>query len=74
MVPVEGVEGIETKEGDSGLRPKVDYGRCCWCALCIDVCATNSLNMSNEYMWHDSDPDSFRFIPGIDKKKDRIRI
>ena len=29
MVPV---EGIETKDGDSGLRPMVDYGRCCWCA------------------------------------------
>jgi glutamate synthase (NADPH/NADH) small chain len=30
MVPV---EGIKTVEGDSGLRPKIDYGRCCWCGL-----------------------------------------
>jgi len=28
MVPV---EGQETTHSDSGLRPKVDYGRCCWC-------------------------------------------
>ncbi|MBN2789275.1 MAG: FAD-dependent oxidoreductase [Candidatus Delongbacteria bacterium] len=66
MVPV---EGIETKDGDSGLRPMVDYGRCCWCALCVDVCSTNSLTLSNEYTWIDSDPDVFRFIPGYDKKE-----
>ena len=60
MVPV---EGIETKDGDSGLRPKIDYGRCCWCALCVDVCTTGSLTLSNEYTWVDTDPDNFRFIP-----------
>ena len=61
-------EGIVTKPGDSGLRPRIDYGRCCWCALCVDVCMTSSLTMSNEYMWIESDPDAFRFTPGIDKK------
>jgi glutamate synthase (NADPH/NADH) small chain len=39
MVPV---EGIETKSGDSGLRPLIDYGRCCWCGLCVDICTTGS--------------------------------
>jgi len=62
------VKGIETKDGDSGLRPLIDYGRCCWCALCVDICTTTSLNMSNEYTWVDSDPEAFRFIPGVDKK------
>lgn len=65
MVPV---EGIETTDGDSGLRPRIDYGRCCWCALCVDICMTGSLTMSNAYVWTDSDPDSFRFTPGVDKK------
>ncbi len=65
MVPV---EGIETKQGDSGLRPRIDYGRCCWCALCVDVCMTKSLTMSNAYTWVETDPDAFRFIPGVDKK------
>ena len=65
LVPV---EGIDTKDGDSGLRPRVDYGRCCWCALCVDVCTTNSLSLSNEYTWVSEDPEDFRFIPGIDKK------
>jgi glutamate synthase (NADPH/NADH) small chain len=65
MVPV---ESCKTKDGDSGLRPRVDYGRCCWCALCVDVCTTNSLKLSNVYTWVDSNPDNFRFIPGVDKK------
>jgi glutamate synthase (NADPH/NADH) small chain len=64
MVPV---DGIETKEGDSGLRPLVDYGRCCWCALCVDVCSTESLKLSNHYTWVDEDPEAFKFIPGVDK-------
>lgn len=65
MLPV---ESAVTKPGDSGLRPRIDYGRCCWCALCVDVCMTSSLTMSNEYKWVESDPDAFRFTPGVDKK------
>ncbi|MDR3369551.1 FAD-dependent oxidoreductase [Rhodoferax sp.] len=65
MVPV---DGIATKQGDSGLRPRIDYGRCCWCALCVDVCMTGSLTMSNAYTWVETDPDAFRFTPGVDKK------
>ncbi len=65
LVPV---DGVETKDGDSGLRPMIDYGRCCWCALCVDICTTNSLTLSNHFTWIDEDPDSFRFIPGVDKK------
>jgi glutamate synthase (NADPH/NADH) small chain len=61
-------EGIETREGDSGLRPRIDYGRCCWCALCVDVCMTGSLSMSNEYKWIASDPDAFLYTPGVDQK------
>ena len=72
MLPV---EGIDTKEGDSGLRPRIDYGRCCWCALCVDICMTGSLTMSNEYTWVERDPDLFRFTPGVDKKPwDQARL
>jgi glutamate synthase (NADPH) small chain len=65
MMPV---EGIETKDGDSGLRPLIDYGRCCWCALCVDICTTSSLTLSNSFKWSSTDGDDFRFIPGVDKK------
>ena len=61
LVPV---EGQETKDGNSGLRPMIDYGRCCWCALCVDVCPTGSLTMSNEYTWIADEPEEYRFIPG----------
>lgn len=62
------VKGIETKKGNSGLRPVVDYGRCCWCALCVDVCTTSSLTMSKNYQYSNSDADTFRFlIGGVDK-------
>lgn len=59
----------KTEEGNSGLRPRIDYGRCCWCALCVDICPTGSLSMSNSYIWVDEDPDAFRFIPGYDQKE-----
>jgi glutamate synthase (NADPH/NADH) small chain len=65
LVPV---DGVETKDGDSGLRPLVDYGRCCWCALCVDVCTTNSLSMSNHFTWVEEDPEAYRYVPGVDKK------
>jgi len=63
MVPVD-----DPTKGDSGLRPKVDYGRCCWCALCVDVCPSGSLGMSNDYVWADSDPEVFRYTPGVEAK------
>ncbi|MBN1949324.1 MAG: FAD-dependent oxidoreductase [Candidatus Cloacimonetes bacterium] len=66
LVPV---PGIETTLEDSGLRPRIDYGRCCWCALCVDICTTDSLTMSNEYVWIDADADVFRFVPGYDEKE-----
>jgi len=65
MVPV---EGTGVGRGDSGLRPRIDYGRCCWCALCVDVCPTGSLGMSNEYNWISPDPDEFLFVPGVDDR------
>jgi len=65
LVPL---QGRDPKEGDSGLRPRMDYGRCCWCALCVDICPSGSLTMSNEYLWIDSDPDVYRYTPGVDSK------
>ena len=35
------VDGIETRHGDSGLRARIDYGRCCWCALCVGGLSPN---------------------------------
>jgi Pyruvate/2-oxoacid:ferredoxin oxidoreductase delta subunit len=54
-------------------RPRIDYGRCCWCALCVDVCMTKSLTMSNAYTWVESDPDKFRFTPASTRSLGRRR-
>ncbi len=63
MVPVEGIEG---KKGDSGLRPRIDHGRCCWCALCVEVCPTGSLRLTKDYIFVSENPEDFLFLPGVD--------
>ncbi len=62
MVPVK-----DPEKGNTGYRPRIDYGRCCWCALCVDVCPTGSLEMTNEYTWVRESADDFVFIPGVDE-------
>jgi glutamate synthase (NADPH/NADH) small chain len=62
------VEKYQGNRNDSGLRPRFDYGRCCWCALCVDVCTAGSLRLSNEYIWTSREPTDFTFIAGVDEK------
>ncbi len=57
---------IAGEPGDSGLRPRIDYGRCCYCALCVDVCPSGSLNMTSEFMKVTPDPYDFLMTPGKD--------
>jgi len=57
---------IEGKQGDSGLRPRVDNGRCCWCALCVEVCPTGSLSLTKEYSYVTPDANKFLWMPGVD--------
>lgn len=40
----------DTLNGVRNLRPAIDYGRCCWCALCVDLCPTGSISLSREYV------------------------
>ncbi len=43
-LPADPVKGIRDE------RPAIDYGRCCWCGLCVDICPTGSLSLSREYV------------------------
>ncbi|MCU7931740.1 MAG: FAD-dependent oxidoreductase [Candidatus Thiodiazotropha sp. (ex Codakia rugifera)] len=43
-LPEDPVNGIRN------LRPAIDYGRCCWCALCVDICPTSAISLSREYV------------------------
>lgn len=36
--------------GVRNLRPAIDYGRCCWCGLCVDICPTGSISLTREYV------------------------
>mgnify|MGYP001120852013 CR=1 FL=1 len=47
----------------SGLIPRIDYGRCCWCGLCTDVCGPDSLSFEGEYTYVSDNPDTFLYNP-----------
>ena len=68
------IEGIEGKKGDSGLRPRVDNGRCCWCALCVEVCPTGSLSLTKDYLFVSENPDDFLWTPGKDNPDGKEQI
>jgi len=65
---------IEGKGGDSGLRPRVDNGRCCWCALCVEVCPTGSLNLTKEYNYVTKDADAFLWTPGVNNPEGKDNL
>ena len=64
MVSVPGLPEDPAK-GIRNLRPAIDYGRCCWCALCVDLCPTGSISLSTEYVHTcvDAELDSYFILP-----------
>jgi glutamate synthase (NADPH/NADH) small chain len=64
MVKVPGLPEDPVK-GIRNLRPAIDYGRCCWCALCVDLCPTGSIALSREYVHtcRDDEIDSYFILP-----------
>ncbi len=67
ICPTEAIHMVEvdlpSEPGNFNRRPAIDYGRCSFCALCVDICTTGSLKMTREYVHIDPDPESFFFIP-----------
>lgn len=64
MVEVPGLNE-DPEKGIRNLRPAIDYGRCCWCALCVDLCPTGSISLSREYVHTcvDAALDSYFVLP-----------
>lgn len=64
MIKVPSIEEDPLK-GIRNLRPAIDYGRCCWCALCVDLCPTGSISLSREYVHtcNDEDLGSYFILP-----------
>jgi len=49
-------------KNNSGCIPRIDYGRCCWCSLCTDVCPPNSLKLESESIWANEESNNFLSI------------
>jgi glutamate synthase (NADPH/NADH) small chain len=50
-------------KGVKPYRPAIDYGRCCWCALCVDICPTGSIALSREYVHINPDLNTYFILP-----------
>ncbi len=62
MVRIPGLPD-EPAKGIKPRRPAIDYGRCCWCALCVDICPTGSLSLSREYIHVSPDVNTYFILP-----------
>ena len=58
-LPEDPVKGVRNE------RPAIDYGRCCWCGLCVDICPTGSLSLTREYVHicREDELDSYFILP-----------
>jgi glutamate synthase (NADPH/NADH) small chain len=56
-LPNDPIKGIKPR------RPAIDYGRCCWCALCVDICPTGSISLSREYVHVGLDLNTYFILP-----------
>ena len=62
VCPCDAIEMLEV-EGEAKKRPEVSYGRCCFCSFCEDVCPVNSMHLTSNHTFINTDPDTFIFLP-----------
>ena len=64
MVRIPSLPSDEVK-GVRNERPAIDYGRCCWCGLCVDICPTGSISLTREYVHtcREDELDSYFVLP-----------
>lgn len=51
------------EKNTSACIPRIDYGRCCWCSLCTDVCPPHSLKLAEEYIGVSKYASDFLYMP-----------
>ena len=47
----------------SNCIPRIDYGRCCWCSLCTDVCPPDSLVLEEDCIHTSKYGEDFIYMP-----------
>jgi len=52
--------GVKNK---SACIPRIDYGRCCWCSLCTDVCPPDSLKLEDDCIFASDSSNDFLYMP-----------
>ena len=57
------IEEDQNPKNSSGCIPRIDYGRCCWCSLCTDVCPPSSLKLEDECIWAHEEGNHFLYMP-----------
>ena len=62
---------VRISNGVKNERPQLDYGRCCFCGLCVDICPPGSLRLSRDYLHIHFDTDTFVFIPKDEKSDEK---
>jgi formate hydrogenlyase subunit 6/NADH:ubiquinone oxidoreductase subunit I len=65
------VDKIYNQKNSSQCIPKIDYGRCCWCSLCTDVCPPESLVLGTDCVHSDYSAENFLFMPLFEEKESR---
>ena len=50
-------------KNSSQCIPRIDYGRCCWCSLCTDVCPPKSLKLEESYLNVSKHSGDFLYMP-----------
>ena len=57
------IEDEQNPKNGSACIPRIDYGRCCWCSLCTDICPPDSLKLEPESIWASADSNNFLYMP-----------
>jgi formate hydrogenlyase subunit 6/NADH:ubiquinone oxidoreductase subunit I len=57
------IDEDKNPKNSSGCIPRIDYGRCCWCSLCTDVCPPNSLKLEDDCIFVTDDSNNFLYMP-----------
>jgi len=70
MITMVEIPEMQVEPGRKNERPQIDYGRCCFCGLCVDICPPGSLRLSRDYFHIHFKTDTFNLLVK-DEKTDK---